>query len=340
MTARPRVFVTRDLPGTALAVLADRVECVVWPGPGAPSANDLRERVRGCRGLLCLLTDRVDRGILEAAPELRVISSCSVGVDHIDMGEATRLGIPVGFTPGVLVETTADLAFALLLAAARRVGEADRFVRGGAWTPERRWEPDMLLGRDVHGATLGVVGLGAIGRAVARRASGFGMRVLGWTRSGRAVDGVEPAPLERLLAESDFVSVHVASTPETRPLLDREAIARMRPGAILVNTSRGDVVDEGALIDALQTGRLAAAGLDVFASEPLPADSPLVGLDNVVLAPHIGSASIATRQRMASLAVENLLAGLDGRPLIHCANPEVQPEPASAHGTALEEPTG
>jgi glyoxylate reductase len=249
-----------------------------------------------------------------------------VGVDHVDVAAASARRIPVGFTPGVLTETTADLAFALLLAAARRVGEAERWLRGGAWSEERRWEPDLLLGRDVHGATLGVVGLGAIGLAVARRAAGFGMRVLGWSRRPKpeaAALGVEAVSLPELLARADFVSVHVARTPETRHLIDAAALARMRPHAILVNTSRGDVVDEAALAAALRAGRLAGAGLDVFEREPLPKSSPLLGLENAVLTPHIGSASVATRARMAELAVDNLLAGLAGARMPRCANPEV-----------------
>ncbi|MCZ6463499.1 MAG: D-glycerate dehydrogenase [Proteobacteria bacterium] len=320
MAERPRVFVTRSLPGDGLSRLAAATRCRIWPGSAPPTPEALAREAGDCEGLLCLLTDRIDEALLAVAPRLRVISSCSVGVDHIDLEAATARGIPIGFTPGVLVETTADLAFALLLAAARRVVEGDRFVRGGQWTPDRRWEPDLLLGRDLHGATLGLVGLGTIGRAVARRASGFGMRILGWTRSGRAVDGVESAELDRVLAESDFVSVHLAYTPETRNLLDARALGLMKPGAILVNTARGGIVDESALAAALRSGALAAAGLDVFEREPLAPESPLLALDNVVLLPHIGSASITTRARMADLAVDNLLAGLAGRPLLHCAN--------------------
>jgi len=328
--ARPRVFVTHALAGLGYAghPVLDEVKaqtrCEVWSGTGAPSPRELREAARDCEGLLCMLTDRIDAELLSACPHLRVVSSLSVGVDHVELEAATSRGIPVGHTPGVLVETTADLAFALLLAAARRLVEADAFVRGGHWTAERRWEPDLMLGSDVHGATLGIVGLGAIGRAVARRARGFGMRVLGWTRSGRAVEGVEPASLPALLESAEFVSVHVAHTRETRGLLDAAAIERMKPGAILVNTARGGIVDEGALARALRSGALAAAGLDVFEREPLAPESPLRGLPNLVLAPHIGSASRATRSRMARLAVENLLAGLDGRPLLHCANPDVE----------------
>jgi glyoxylate reductase len=257
-----------------------------------------------------------------------VISTCSVGVDHIDLAAATARGIPVGHTPGVLVETTADLAFGLMLAAARRLAEADHFVREGGWTPDRAWDPELLLGRDLWGATLGVIGLGAIGRAVARRAQGFGMRVLGWTRSRRAVPGVEGVEIDALLGESDFVSLHLALAPETRNLIDARALARMRPGAVLVNAARGGLVDEAALLEALRSGRLAAAGLDVFAHEPLDPASPLLRAPNLVLTPHIGSASIATRTRMADLAVDNLLAGLEGRALPHWANPTAVP-PAS-----------
>jgi glyoxylate reductase len=316
---RSRVFATRALPGEGLARLAERVDLDLWQGPGQPPPELLAERVAAAEGLLCLLTDRIDAALLARAPRLRVVSSCSVGLDHVDLAAAARRGIAVGHTPGVLAETTADLAFGLLLAAARRIPEADRFVRAGLWTPERSWEPELLLGIDVHGATLGVVGLGAIGRAVARRASGFGMRVLGWSRSGRSVPGVEPVTFERLLETSRFVSIHLARTSETLGLVDARALARLPAGAVLVNASRGGIVDEDALAEALRSGRLFAAGLDVYAREPLPSTSPLLELPNVVLTPHVGSASVATRIRMADLAVENLLAGLEGRALPHRA---------------------
>jgi glyoxylate reductase len=325
MTRPHRVFVTRKLPGSALEKLAARTRCELWSAEGQPAPQELAARLRDCQGLLCLLTDRIDAVLLEACPRLRVISSCSVGVDHIDLEAATARGIPVGNTPGVLVETTAELAFGLMLAAARRIAEADRFVRAGRWTPDRRWEPEMLLGLDLHGATLGVIGLGQIGQAMARRAHAFGMRVLGWTRSGRQVDGVETTDFHRVLSQVDFLSIHVAYTPETRGLLGPRALAQVKPGAVLVNTARGGIVDEVALAEALRDGRLAAAALDVFEREPLDRESPLLEIQNIVLAPHIGSASIATRSRMAELAVDNLLAGLDGRPLPHCANPEAQP---------------
>jgi glyoxylate reductase len=295
------------------------VEADVWAGPVPPSDDELRQRAVAAQGLLCLLSDRVDARLLDGCPSLRVVSSCSVGLDHVDLDAAARRGIPVGHTPGVLAETTADLAFALLLAAARRIPEADRFVRRGDWARVKGWDPELLLGRDVHGATLGVVGLGAVGRAVARRGAGFGMRVLGWSRSGRSVPGVEGVPLTKLLEEADFITLHVARTPETTNLIDARALERMRRGSFLVNTARGGIVDEAALVDALRSGRLAGAALDVYATEPLPASSPLLELENVVLAPHIGSASLATRSRMADLAVDNLLAGLEGRPLPHAA---------------------
>lgn len=327
MTLLSRVFATRALPGPAAERLARVCDLDVWSERSAPPPEALAGRLASADGLLCLLTDRIDAALLARAPHLRAISSVSVGVDHIDLGAATARAVPVGHTPGVLTETTADLTFALLLAAARRVPEADRFVRDGNWRPERVWEPDLLLGADVHGATLGVIGLGAIGRAVARRARGFGMRVLSWSRTPRPLgdlDGfVEPVGLPELLAQSDFVSVHVALAPETRGLLAAAAFEAMKPGAILVNTARGGIFDETALAAALRAGRLAAAGLDVFEREPLAPTSPLLGLANVVLAPHIGSASRATRARMAELAVDNLLAALDGRRMPACANPEV-----------------
>lgn len=302
--------------------------------------EELAARIATADGLLCLLTDRIDAAFLACAPRLRAISSVSVGVDHIDLAAATARGIPVGHTPGVLTETTADLAFALLLSTARRVVEADRYVRDGRWGA---WAPDLLLGRDVHGATLGLVGLGAIGRAMARRARGFGMRVLAWSRTRRPLGDLDGAvawtELPALLAASDFVSVHVALTPETRGLLDARALAAMKPGAILVNTARGGIVDETALVAALREGRLGGAGLDVFEREPIAPGDPLLALPNVVVAPHIGSASVATRARMAALAVENLLAALDGRPMPACANPEVHAA-TGRHPPATRSPSG
>jgi glyoxylate reductase len=294
-----------------------------WPGPGLLPPGTLRAEVAAADGLVCLLTDRIDAALIDTAPRLRFLSSVSVGLDHVDLAAATARGIPVGHTPGVLVDATADTAFALLLAAARRVAEADAWVRAGHWRPENAWSPDFFLGRDLAGATLGLVGLGAIGQAVARRAAAFGMRVVGWNRSPRDITGVELLSLAEVLAASDFVSVHVALTQETRGLLDAERLAQMRRGAILINTARGGIVDEVALAEALASGRLGGAGLDVYAREPLPADSPLLGAPNTVLAPHIGSATALTRRRMADLAADNALAALRGERMPHCANPEV-----------------
>jgi glyoxylate reductase len=316
MNEKPRVFVTRRLPGGVEARIAPHTRLQVWPERGAPPRAELLAAVDDCEGLLCMLTDRIDAELLRSAPKLRALSSMSVGVDHIDLAAMRARGIPVGHTPGVLVDATADLCMALLLAAARRIPESDAFVREGRW---QRWEPDLLLGRELRGSRLGILGLGAIGRAVAERARGFGMQVGGWTRSGRSTPGVEALGFEKLLGESDFVSVNVALTPETRGLLGARELQQMKRGAILVNTARGGIVDEDALCDALRSGHLAAAALDVFASEPLPGSSPLLALprEKLVVAPHIGSATLATRTRMAELAVENLLAGLAGRPLLH-----------------------
>lgn len=313
---RPRLLLTSALPGRAEERAGDGID-LVRLGPG----EALRDVAARCDAIVCLLGDRVDAALLAACPGLRAVSSVSVGLDHVDVAEATRLGVPVGHTPGVLTETTADLAFGLLLAIARRIAEGDRLVRAGEW--REAFGLDFMLGRDVHGATLGLVGLGAIGQAMARRAQGFGMRVLGWTPSGRALPGVEARALDALLAESDFVSVHVALTAATRGLLGAGELARMQPHAMLVNTARGGVVDEEALVAALRAGRLAGAALDVFAREPLPAGSALRAMSNVVLTPHIGSASVATRTAMARLAIENARAALAGEPMPRCANPEV-----------------
>lgn len=303
--------------------MARHCDMNVWMGPGLLPAAGLQAELAGCQGLVCLLTDRIDKGLLDAMPDLQFVSSMSVGVDHIDMQAMTERGIPVGNTPGVLVETTADTAFALLLAAARRVAEADRFVRAGEWTAANAWAPEFFTGKDVSGATLGIVGLGEIGQAVARRAAGFGMQVLAWSRTPREVSGIEMVPLEELLLRSDFVSVNVALAPQTRNLLDRTKIALMKPGAVLVNTARGGIVNEQALADALASGQLSAAGIDVFEQEPVPANNPLLGLPNVVVTPHIGSATTLTRALMADMAAENAIAALQGQAMPCCVNPEV-----------------
>jgi glyoxylate reductase len=284
MTSLPRVAATVPLPSAVAGRLAGAVTLDAWTAAEGPSPDALAALAAQAEGLLCSLADPVDGPLLARCPALRVVSSVSVGLDHVDLAAATARAVAVFHTPGVLAETTADLAFGLLLAAARRIAEGDRWIRRGGWASfaARRgasWAPDLLLGADVHGATLGIIGLGEIGRAMARRASGFGMRVLGWSRTARAVPGIEPCSFDALLAASDFVSVHVARTPETLGLLGRDALARMRPGAVLVNAARGGIVDEDALADALRAGRLAAAGLDVFAREPLDAASLLLALE-------------------------------------------------------------
>ena len=319
----PKVFVTHQLPGERIHELSRYCELNVWMGPGLLSGQNLREELQGCQGLICLLTDRVDAALINAMPDLEFVSSMSVVVDHVDLAALTARRIPLGNTPGVLVDTTADTAFALMLAAARRVVEADQFVRKGNWTQENAWAPDFFTGKDVSGATLGIVGLGAIGQAMARRAAGFGMEILAWNRSPRAVEGVEAVSLEELLLRSDFVSLHVALTGETRGLINAEKVALMKPGSVLVNTARGGIVDEQALADALASGHLAAAGIDVFESEPVPPDNPLLTLPSVVVAPHIGSATTLTRARMADMAVDNAIAALKGQQMGFCANPEI-----------------
>lgn len=319
----PKVLVTHQLPGDRIHELSDHCDLNVWMGPGLLPADGLREELSDCEGLLCLLTDRVDEALLAANPQLRFIASMSVGVDHIDVTAATARGIPVGNTPGVLVDTTADATFALLMAASRRLVEADRFVRGGHWRLQNAWSPEFFTGKDVFGATLGIVGLGEVGQAVARRAAGFGMRVLGWNRSPKTIDGIESCELDELLAASDFVSINVALAEDTRNLIDERRLALMKPDAVLVNTARGGIVDEDALAEALSHDRLAAAGLDVFAREPVPDDHPLLSLPNVVATPHIGSATQTTRAKMADMAAENMLAALAGKPMPCCVNPEV-----------------
>lgn len=324
VAARPKVFVSRALPGPSLDKLAAEVDLQIWPQRSPPSPEQLRQQIQGCEGLLCVLTDQIDQNLLDAAPQLRVISSCSVGVDHVDVAALNRRNIPLGYTPHVLVDATADLAFALMLSAARRLPEAAHFMRENQWTPQRRWEPDLLLGKDLRGATLGLLGLGAIGQAMARRACGFGMNILGWTPSGRQVDGVHSVSRDELLLQSDFLSLHLALSASSQHIINADALAKMKPDAILINTARGGLVDEQALLHALQNDQLGGAALDVFEQEPAAADHPLLALPNVVFAPHIGSATEGTRAAMAQLAVDNLLAGLAGQPMPQCVNPQLE----------------
>jgi len=318
-----KVFVTHQLPGNRIHELGQLCDMNVWMGPGLLPDGALREELSEAQGLLCLLTDRVDRNLLDSLPNLEFVSSMSAGVDHIDVAALTERGIPLGHTPGVLVDATANAAFALMLAAARRVVEADRYIRQGNWRVDNAWSPEFFTGKDVSGATLGIIGLGAIGQAVAKRAASFGMRVLGYNHTERNVPGVDSVSLEELLLRSDFVSIHVPLNDETRNLMNADRIATMKPGAVLVNTARGGIVDETALAQALAQGDLYAAGIDVFETEPVEQENPLLALPNVVVAPHIGSATALTRARMADLAVDNAIAALAGQLMPFCVNSEV-----------------
>jgi glyoxylate reductase len=316
--ARPRVFVARQIPEEGLDAVRAACDMDLWDHELPPPRDELLRRIAGCDGVLTLLTDRVDDEFLDAAgPQLRVVSNYAVGFDNIDVAACARRGIPVGNTPGVLTDTTADLAWALLMAAARRLPEGDRYVRDGRW---KTWGPLLLLGPDVHGATIGIVGFGRIGQAVARRAQGFGMEILYHDIQPLPASVTEPlgatyVSLDELLPRSDFVSLHVNLSDETRHLINAVTLARMKPTAVLVNTSRGPVVDQVALADALRDGVIWAAGLDVTDPEPIPMDDPLVGMDNCLIVPHIASASRATRGKMAAMAAANLVAGVRGESL-------------------------
>jgi glyoxylate reductase len=321
-----RFFITRAFPFAALERLQAEHEVDVWDDNTPPPREALLEHAAKADALLTIITERVDAELFDAAPSVKAVANLAVGTDNIDLDEAARRGIPVGNTPGVLTETTADLAWALLMAAARRLPEGDRYVRDGLW---KTWGPLLLLGPDVYGATLGIVGFGRIGQALARRAQGFGMRILYHDVEKLPDDVTAPfgatyLPLEDLLARSDFVSLHVNLSPVTRHLINRESLGWMKSNAVLVNTSRGPVVDQAALADALRDGVIWAAALDVTDPEPISMDDPLVGLDNCLIVPHIASASRATRGKMAAMAAANLLAGVRGEPL-----PTPVPAPAS-----------
>lgn len=312
-----RIVVTRPVTEEALALLRPRADVTVGPAdPPLPTKEEVRELVRDADVIYTLPANPLDAEAIRGSAKLRMIATMGTGYDNIDVAAARERGIPVTFAPGILDETTADGAFGLLLAAARRFGEAERVLRSGKW---KGWGPGQFLGHDVHHATLGIVGMGRIGRQVARRAKGFEMRVVysDERRSDQAERelGVEYVPFERLLAEADFVSVHVPLMPSTRHLIDAAALRKMKPTAVLINTSRGPVVDERALAEALRDGVIAAAGLDVYEWEPV-VEPLLMELENVVLLPHVASASEKTRTRMAVRAAQNILAFLDGRPLL------------------------
>lgn len=323
--AKPKVFVTRKLAQEALDLISRETQMEVWPGELPPEREALLDKVRDADGLLSLLTDSIDAELMDAAPNLKVISNYAVGYDNVDLGEATKRNIVVGNTPGVLTETTADMAFALLMASARRLAEGHEYTLKGRW---RTWSPMVLLGQDIHGAALGIVGLGRIGAEMAKRARGFNMRVLyhdPHRKSGRIEKelGAQFVPeLSDLLSAADFISIHVPLTPSTNGLIGAAEFDMMKKNAVLINTSRGGIVDQKALYEALKSGRIFAAGLDVTAVEPIPQDDPLLTLKNVIITPHIASASVKTRTKMAMMAAENLLAGLKGELPPNCVNPE------------------
>jgi glyoxylate reductase len=321
---RPPVLVTRRLPPGPMEAVRQRCDVDLWEGDEAMPRDELLRRIAGKSGAITLLTDRVDAELLDAAgPALAVVANYAVGFDNVDVDECSRRGVLASNTPDVLTETTADTAWALMMAAARRVPEGDRFLRSRRpWI----WGPEMMLGQDVHGKVLGIVGFGRIGQAVARRGTGFGMRTIYFDVVRPPVEvegqvGAEYRDLDDLLSEADFISVHVALTPETRHLFGPDQFQTMKPTAVLVNTSRGPVIDEAALAKALGAGEIFAAGLDVFENEP-EVNADLLTLDKAVVIPHLGSATVETRDAMGFLAVENLVNALEGRRPPTLLNPE------------------
>ena len=321
--AKPRVFVTRVIPSPGLDRVLHACDADVWHDPLPPPADVLRARAKDCAGLLTLLTDRIDAPLMDACPNLKVVSNFAVGINNVDVDAATERGIRVGNTPGVLTDATADLAFALLIGAARRVVEGHAYTLSGRW---KTWEPMGHIGQDLAGRTLGIVGMGRIGFALAKRCRlGWGMHVLynDLHRNEAAEEELDAGrvDLNELLERSDFVSVHANLTEGTRGMFGGDAFRRMRRSAVFVNTSRGPLVDERALFEALRDGVIFAAGLDVTDPEPPHADNPLLSLPNCVIAPHIASATVATRSAMAEIAADNLVLGVEGKPLRHCVNP-------------------
>ncbi len=308
-----KIVVTRQIPEAGLNLLRDMGTVTVWEDELPPTPEQLDALLGDADGALTLLTDRIDGAVLDRHPNLKVVSNFAVGYDNVDADAATERGVLVCNTPGVLTAATADHTWALLMSAARRIPESIEYVRADKW---RTWGPLLLLGQEISGATLGIIGLGRIGKEVARRASGFGMRVLAHDEyqdtDFAANNNVEYTDMDTVLREADFLTLHVALTPETRRLIGSAEFAKMKPTAILINAARGQVVDTDALVAALESGEILAAALDVTDPEPLPADHPLVSMDNCIVVPHTASATVQTRDAMASLAARNLVAGLQG----------------------------
>lgn len=323
MQKKARVYISRMIPEKPLKMLEDFAEVHIWEGETPPPRAKLLDELALADGAIVMLTEKINQEALDAAPKLRVLSNYAVGYDNIDIDAATARGIPIGNTPGVLTETTADQAFALLLAAARRVVEGVDYVKAGQW---QSWNPIQLLGYEVNGATLGIIGLGRIGYAMAKRAQGFGMRLLyhgGSNREYAAKVGATAVDLESLLRESDFISIHCPLNENTRGMIGAKEFAMMKASAILINTARGAIIQNDALLEALQTGKIAGAALDVTEPEPIAANHPLVLEPRCLVVPHLGSATWKTRERMGILAAENLIAGLKGEKLPHIVNPKV-----------------
>ena len=321
--AKPKVFVTRIVPDKGLDLIKDFCIAEIWMENTPPSREVMLEKVRGVDGIYCLLTDIIDDGLLDAAgPQLKVVSNMAVGFDNIDVPAATARKIPVGNTPDVLTDATADFAFGLMITAGRRMVTGAENVRNGLW---QTWDPMLLMGVDFARTTLGIVGFGRVGKALARRAAGFDMKVIYYDPIAKPDRDLKAnsVDFETLLRDSDFISLHTPLTPETKHLINAEAFDQMKPNCVLVNTSRGPVIDLDALYVALKEHKIFAAGLDVTDPEPLPLDSPLLTLDNIVICPHIASGSKSTRDKMALMAAKNLISGLKGEYLPNCVNPEV-----------------
>lgn len=322
---KPEIYITRELPERGLNIIKKHFDAEVWPEYAPPPKKTIMEKAKNVDALVSLLSDKIDAEVFNASPKLKIVSQLAVGFDNIDIPEATKRGIYVTNTPEVLTDTTADFAWLLLMAVARRIVEADKYVHTGQW--KVGWHPAMLTGRDIHNTTIGIVGAGRIGYAMAKRAKGFDMNILFYDvipRPEMEKDfGAEKTDLDTLLKESDFVSLHVPLMKETHHLINAEKLKLMKKTAYLINNARGPVVDEKALYEALKNGQIAGAGLDVFEQEPTPLDNPLLKLDNVVVAPHISSASLETRAKMSEIVADNLVSFFEGKKPPNLVNPDV-----------------